>query len=293
MRKLLNILYLSIFLIPSSFLSPYLHAENTEQPICRFGIPPWQKGRSLNDIKTAYQPMLNWLTQQTNCRFIAVGATSYEHLVEQLVTGKVHLAELGPITYLRATQKNPDIRSLATLLIWNIEKTALTDSYFGYILTLKKHTTINSLEDLKNKSFGFVDLESTSGYVYPNALLREKGIDYKSFFGKTYFLGSHPNITDAIVAESIVAGATWQPNFLKAIKKHGDIFKILLQIPAIPNGCVAAHPSLPENIQIQLRQILPNIDPNLLEKAETKGFAIRPDNFYAGIRKIFLQEQNQ
>ncbi len=268
----------------------FAQAETQEPKICRFGVPPWQKGRSFDDVRNAYQPMLNWLTEQTGCQFVAVGGVTYDDLVEKLVTGKVHLAELGPVTYVLATQKNPQINLLLTNLIWNPDKTELVDGYFGYIITLKKHNEINLLSDLKNKPFGFVDLESSSGYVYPNALLKDNGIDYKTFFSKTYFLKNHLNVTDAIASESIIAGATWQYNLAESIKKHGDIFKVIHATIPIPNNCLAAHPSLPQKLQIKIKQLLPSINQTALEKIGTKGFVERPDSFYNSVRHVMKQQ---
>jgi phosphonate transport system substrate-binding protein len=290
MLKILSLLQLCLFLF-FSFLSLASHAAEQEPQVCRFGIPPFQKGRTFNEVRKTYQPMLDWLTEQTGCQFVAVGGSDYDDLIEKIVTGKVHLAELGPVPYIVATQKNPEIRLLLTTLTWNTEKTELIDSYQGHIVTLRKNKAINSLEDLEGKPFAFVDLESTSGYVYPSALLREKEIDHTTFFSKTHFLGSHPNVTDAIVAESVSAGATWQYNLVQAIKKHGDVFKILVTTPPIPNNCIAIHPSLPESLQTKVKQLLPTIDPILLENVNMKGFVVRPDSFYDTVRKVVAQEK--
>lgn len=289
---MLKIVALSQFILFSS-LSLFVYAA-TDPPVCRFGLPPWHKGRDYyNEVRKAYQPMLDWLTERTGCQFISVGSANYDAVVEQLVTGKVQLAELGPVTYVLATQRSPHVRLLLTTLIWNIEKTKLVDSYYGYILTLKSNKEINTIEDLKGKPFGFVNLDSTSGYVYPNALLRKQGINPKTFFGKLHFLGSHPNVTDAIVAQSIVAGATWQPNLINAVKKHGDVFKVVLQTPLIPNMCIVTHPSLPEAIRTKIEQLLPTIDPSLLEGTGWAGFVVRPDSFYEDIRQLVLQDSER
>lgn len=290
MLKIFSLLQLCLFLF-FPFLSLVSHAAEQEPQVCRFGIPPFQKGRTFNEVRKTYQPMLDWLTEQTGCQFVAVGSASYDDAVENITTGKVHLAELGPVTCVLAMEKNPDIRPLLITLAWNPEKTELVDAFLGYIVTLKKYTEINSVEDLKGKTFAFVAIESSTGYIYPNALLRDKGIDYSQFFGKTHFLGSHPSVTDAIVAESVIAGATWQYNLAEAIKKHGDVFKIIATTPPVPNQCIAAHPTLSGELQTKVKQLLPTIDPNLLENLNTKGFAVRPDSFYDTVRKIVAQEK--
>lgn len=289
MLKIIILLQSAVFL----FLSALPTYAQTEQQVCRFGIPPFQKGRSFNDVRTTYQPMLDWLTEKTGCQFVAVGSASYDEEIEKLVTGKIHMAEIGPAACVLATQKSPELRLLLTTLSWNPEKTKLVDSFLGYIVTLKKYTEINRVEDLKGKPFGFVDLESTTGYIYANALLREKGIDYNTFFSKTHFLGSHPSVTDAVVAESVAAGATWQYNLAEATKKHGDIFKIIATTPPLPNQCILTHPSLSQDLQDKIKQLLLTIDPRLLENMNTKGFVERPDSFYDEVRKIVAQEPHK
>ena len=31
------------------------------EPLYRFGVPPWQRGQSVDDIRRLYQPLLNYL----------------------------------------------------------------------------------------------------------------------------------------------------------------------------------------------------------------------------------------
>ena len=165
----------------------------------------------------------------------------------------------------------------------------LVDSYHGYILALKTRKAINTFNDLRGKKFAFVNHHSTSGYRYPNALMRQKGIKPNKYFSKVYFLGSHPRVTDAIVAGSVDAGATWYYNWSRAKAKHGDVFKQILETPPIPNLTIVAHPSLPDEICSKIQKVLPTIDPSLLKGLPVSGFTVRPDSFYDGIRLLVDQ----
>ncbi len=257
-----------------------------KRPIYYFGIPPYQKGQSIDEIRDLYKPMLKWIGNRLACRFHFLGADTYEEMIKMVVEGKVHLAGLGPVPYVAAKQQNPNIKLLLTELRWDKEKKNLIDVYHGYILVLKTREDLKSLWDLKGKKFAFVNHNSTCGYRYPIAMIREKGINPDNFFSKFYFLGSHPRVTDAIVAGSVDAGATWNFNWSRAVKKHGDVFKQIVKTPPVPNLTIVAHPSLPDHICLKIQKILPTIDPSLLKGLPTAGFVIRPDSFYEGIRLL-------
>jgi phosphonate transport system substrate-binding protein len=271
----------AIALLTALFLASVGHAANYN-----FGVMPWQKGQTADDIRARYKPMLEWLGKETGDTFTIVGTRDYEQMVDFLANGRIQVANISPLPYVLAKRKNPEIRLLVTELSWNKERTKKIDSYRGYILALKSRTDLNKLEDLKDRQFGFVDEESTSGFQYPSVLLRERGIEYKSYFSKYYFLGGHPRVTDAIVSGSIDAGATWDYNWSQADKKHGDVFKPLFETPPIPNLCIAAHPSLPLNVQKKIVQALPRIDENLLKGLPAAGYVVRPDSFYDVVRKL-------
>lgn len=254
-----------------------------------FGVPPYQKGQSVDEIREFYKPLLVWLGKEVGCLFDFVSADSYEDMIEMIATGKVHLASLGPTPYIKAKMKNPGLKLLLTHLQWNEDNSKLSPYYHGYIVALKTREDINGLSDLKGKKFAFVNLHSTSGYKYPNALMHDQGIIPESFFSKTYFLGSHPRVTDAIAARSIDAGATWDFNLQQAMKKHGDIFKIIYNPAPIPNDALIAHPTLPRGIREKIIKKLPSIDPVLLQGQPADGFAVLPESFYDPIRAITRQ----
>lgn len=285
MKKIIISLIALLFIGGFSRLS----AQAGDIPVYYFGIPPYQKGQTIDEIRGLYNPMLTWLGKHVGCRFEFVGADTYEEMIEMVASGRVHLASLGPVPFVVAKQKNPKLRLLLTELKWNEDKTKLLDSYHGYILALKTRKDLKGLKDIKGKRFAFVSRHSTSGYLYTNALLRNKGIIPERYFGKVYFLGSHPRVTDAITAGSVDAGATWDFNWEQARKKHGDIFKPLFVTPPIPNLAIVSHPSLPEEISEKIKKVLPSIDPALLKGLPNAGYAFRPESFYDGMRLLIEQ----
>jgi phosphonate transport system substrate-binding protein len=61
------------------------------------------------------------------------------------------------------------------------------------------------LEDLKGKKFAFTDPASTSGYILPSKLFKDKGIQ----LGETVFAQKHDNVVTMVYQKQVDAGATY------------------------------------------------------------------------------------
>ncbi len=255
-------------------------------PPYRFGVPPWQKDLSGDDIKVFYRPMLDELQAKLGRRILLVGARDYAEILQLLADGKMDLASISPVPYLMARRKNPGITMILTELSWNADHSAKHDYYVGHILTLKSRGDINTLEDLKGKRFAFVAKESTSGFVVPKNMLAHKGLNWETSFSQSFFLGSHPRVTDALVAGSVDAAATWDFNLTQAIAKHGDVFKVLEDSDRIPNLGIAAHTSVSLADRHTIQQVLTRIDPEKLKGLSAAGYVVRPPESYDRISRL-------
>lgn len=61
------------------------------------------------------------------------------------------------------------------------------------MIYVKADSLYRDIQDLRGKTIGFVDPNSTSGCNAPRFYLHKIGIDVDSFFGKSIFTGSHEN----------------------------------------------------------------------------------------------------
>ena len=130
--------------------------------------------------------------------------TDYNVTIESLSSGKAHMASLGASEYVEVHAKNPDVN--IAFVLSNDEGKLDQASYYSQICvpaekiddykTGGKYT----LAPLKNKSFSFVNLNSTSGFVLPATFIKHEfnltttddlGESGK-FFDKALFPGSHP-----------------------------------------------------------------------------------------------------
>ncbi len=275
MKALISLMLISLLLLPSAQAEEY-----------KFGVTPWQRGQTEDDIHRLYKPMLDWLSQETGHDFIIVSTKDYRQMINYLADGTLQIVSISPAPYILAKRKNPHLNVLVTEVSSSVERTTSSDAYFSYILARKDNATVNSLDDLQNKIFGFVRRESTSGFIYPVHMFNRSEINYQKYFKKFYFLGSHPSVTDAIAAGSLDAGATWSFNWNKAKEKHGDIFKSIWKSPPIPNLSIVAHPYMPKALQDRLKTLLLSVDPELLTGLSARGYVSRDDGFYNGVRTI-------
>lgn len=256
--------------------------ELSETKVCRFAIPPFQKGRSFIEERKKYSPLLEWISQQTGCHFVGVGAKNYDDLINKMVTGKVMMAELGPVSYVVAKKRNPDISILAAQKRWNLDKSELLDYYHSYVISLQSNQNISTLNDLKGKAFGFVNKNSSSGFVFPLMWFKSHNINYQSFLAKHFYLGNHPNVAEAVVTGSIAAGAISEKGLHRARIKYGDIFNILWRSPPIPNILFASSSTMPPAMKVKLSHALVQLEVDQFGKA----FVHRDDSFYDIVREF-------
>src|SRR5262245_18307182 len=52
--------------VASAFTCKIVLAE----PLYRFGVPPWQRGQSVDDIRRLYEPLVDYLGRATNASLI-------------------------------------------------------------------------------------------------------------------------------------------------------------------------------------------------------------------------------
>ena len=114
---------------------------------------------------------------------------------------------------------------------------------------------IKSLNDLKGKRFAFVDPASTSGHLYPKTLLLSKGLDPKTFFGKSIFAGSHNAVVLSILKGEVDGGAAYDGSRAAVAKSYPDVFekiKVLAYTREIPNDTVSIRKEFPEELKIKI-----------------------------------------
>src|SRR4030066_1204285 len=108
-----------------------------------------------------YQPLMNYLTQNTPYRFELKLSKDYRDIINFLKSNKIQIALLGGVTYLEAKKEFNIIPILKPL-------GANGKPYYRCVfITKDSNKNINSLNDLKGKSVAFASKLSTSGNLAP------------------------------------------------------------------------------------------------------------------------------
>lgn len=107
---------------------------------------------------------------------------NYVGLVDAMKTKKVDYAFFSSMTYVFA-EKNANAKVLLKK-VWE-------QPFYYSALIARGDSKIKNVEQLKGKKIAFVDDKSSSGYLYPKAMLQKKDLDKEDFFKEVIFSGNH------------------------------------------------------------------------------------------------------
>lgn len=203
------------------------------------------------------QAMEEYLGIQVN----EMEGTEYSVGIEGMASGKIDVMLVSPMSYYQAKE-----RAGAELLV----STPTAEDYHTVFITQADNDEINSLEDLKGKSFAFVDQASSSGYMYPKAKLVQdldldpallENSDY--FFSTVAFAGQHPAVATGVSMGDYDAGAV-AASVLTQMSDAGALdlstIKIIDQTETIPNPAYVIRGDLPEDLKNKIKEFFLNYD---------------------------------
>ncbi|MEW9050509.1 MAG: putative selenate ABC transporter substrate-binding protein [Neobacillus sp.] len=172
--------------------------ENTETTteVLKIGAIPDQNAA---DLQKGMDAVAAYLSEQTGLKVEFVPSVDYAALVTGFQRGEIHLAWFGGLTSVQARNLVPEAESIVQ---------RPRDAEFQSVFITQEGSGINSLEDLKGKSFTFGSESSTSGHLMPRYFINEAGIEPNTDFnGKPNFSGSHDTTYKLIESGSFQAGA--------------------------------------------------------------------------------------
>lgn len=239
-----------LLILPVLFLIQIHPAESVElgtsaKPIRMMFVP----SGDAQVILAGGQEIAEMLKQATGLHFTTSVATSYAAVIEAMGAGKVDIGWLATFSYVLARKKY-DVDLL--LIVVRFGK----PFYRGQIM-VRADSGVKTLADLKGKTFAYVDPASTSGHLYPKALLLSHGHDPDQFFSQIVFAGSHNAVVLSLLKGEVDAGAAYEGSRLAVAKSHPDVFKkvrVIAYTQDIPNDTVTARKGLPVAIKNKIRE---------------------------------------
>lgn len=213
-------LIVSIMLLLSTFAAAQPPAE---KPIIHFGVIPRYNPMIMY---RSYQPLMDYLTENTPYRFELKLSRDYTETVQFLRSGETQVASLGDVTYVEAQQIFGAIPILKPL-------NENGEPFYTSIIIVREDSPIRAEADLKGKSFAFSSHHSTSGNLIPRYHLFRRGISLFDF-SRYENLDSHDAVAKAVLKGKVDAGAVKNVVAFR-YKEYGLRFlAISSPIPSVP-----------------------------------------------------------
>lgn len=195
-------------------------------------------------------------------------ARSYSDGINDLVSGRVDLARLGPASYIEAKQTNPAIELL-------VMESKNGKKRFNGVICVTEDSNITSIHGLKNTRFAFGNQKSTIGRYLAQSLFMRHGIyakDFKSFD----YLDRHDIVGYAVASKHYDAGAMKESTYKKLVKK-GRPLKVIATFENVTKPWVS-RAKLPVKIHELIKRALLNISNKSANKILKKFTFIEGDD---------------
>ena len=167
----------------------------------RLGVGLFQPDKEKNDA--TYRPLADYLARKLGREVKLFTVDTWEGLAKSLSSGETDITLMGPWGYVLA-HHTADAQVIATILYDG------KPEYFAITVTNPK-SGINSIQDLKGKTFAFGDKGSTSGYLIPFYNFQKLGIDPDTYFSKVIYT-KHQAIETQVTRGELDAGADYNRN---------------------------------------------------------------------------------
>ncbi|PKH22684.1 phosphonate ABC transporter substrate-binding protein [Enterobacterales bacterium CwR94] len=205
-------------------------------------------------------------------------SSDYSGVIQGLLGGKVDMVlSMSPSSFASVVLEDPKAVDVVGIAVDD------KDNSRGYhsVVIVKADSPYKKLEDLKGKSFGMADQDSTSGYLMPDQAFKKLfggNVDdkYKGFFGSVTFSGGHEQDILGVLNGQFEGAVTWtsmvgnydegytagaftrmmkmdQPDLMKKIR-------IIWQSDLIPNGPILVSNKLDADFKPKLVAAIKKLD---------------------------------
>ena len=173
------------------------------------GIPD----QDLSLLEARFEKLAEYLSQETGLDVRYLPSTDYAAVVIGFRNDSVQLAWFGGLTGVQARLAVPNARALAR---------RAGDESFHSVFVAPPDSGIESIADLRGRSFSFGSESSTSGHLMPRFSITEAGLDPEEDFAAVNYSGSHDKTWKLVEAGAWEAGAL-NANLWETRVEAGDV----------------------------------------------------------------------
>ena len=198
-----------------------------------------------------YSRLLDYLGQKLDLPVQLVQRKTYGEINQLMADGGIDMAFIcsGPYALGRGKYE------FDPLAVPVIEGRPVYRSY----LIVNRHSAIESIDDLRGKTFAFSDPDSNTGCLLPTYLVSLKGETPETYFGKTIYTYSHDNSILA-VARSLVDGASVHEQVWEYLNQSnpGETAqtRVIFKSEPFGNPPLVASSAMPPDLKKQIRLLL-------------------------------------
>ena len=266
MKKILLALFSFIFVFSIVGCSTKTETKK-EEKVIKMGFVPLKNSEKLvEDLK----PISDYLSERLGVKVEAFTASNYIGVVEGLGSGSVDFGIIPPFSSLLA-QKQSNAKPILT------SKGKTGKPGYTAELYVRKDSGIKSLQDVKGKKVAFVDPSSSSGYIYPGAMLVNAGLNLDKDISYQ-FSGGHDKSLQLLLNKDVDVIATFdgvEDRYAKDFPQAKTDIQKLATSDMIPGVMVTTSGKMDKELQEKLEKALRDIekDPKMKEMF-TKMFSI-------------------
>ncbi|WP_332849229.1 phosphate/phosphite/phosphonate ABC transporter substrate-binding protein [Bacillus sp. FJAT-45037] len=174
----------------------------------------------------------------------------YSGLVEAMGSGNVHIGFLPAFGYVLGEERY-DFE-----VILKSERNG-SDSYRAQFV-VREDSGIETIEDLEGKLWGFADVSSPAGYLFPAAHLAENYNvdDVEAFFGDAIQTGSNDGALITLYEEEIDVATTFEDARTVLLNDYPDVMdelKVIEYTGEIPNDTITVIPGLDAEMKADIK----------------------------------------
>ena len=199
----------------------FVSAANAQQVLRVSAIPD----EAPTELQRKFKPLGSYLEQKLGMKVEFVPVTDYAASVEGLVNNKLDMVWFGGFTFVQAK-----IRSNGKVI--PIVQREEDEKFKSVFITTSK--AINTLEDLKGKTFAFGSESSTSGHLMPRYYLLAAKINPDTDMKRIAFSGAHDATVAAVAGGKVDAGvlniSVWE-KLLALGKVDGNAVRVFHTTP--------------------------------------------------------------
>jgi len=240
--------------------------DSTEEiKILRMGLIP---ASDAEEMLRSYEPIKEYLSKKLGIPVEIQVTSDYTATIEAMRSKHIDMAWFGPFSYVIAANV-----AGAEAIVNGVKESTGSATYKSMIIA-NVDSGIETLDDLKGKTFAFVDPASTSGNLIPRKMLIENSIDPDNDFSTSYYAGTHGAVQYAIANGKVDAGASGDNVYLR-MNKEGEIDPevniVVYESEPIPGSPIVVRGDLSDKLKNDIQQALVDMDQQTIHQVDGWG----------------------